>query len=116
VNTQGNVQTEFRTALNQIRQAGLSCDLLVPQPQTGEKLDFGQVNVKFDDGSGAKTLGYVTKEENCDAAGGWFYDVDPAVGAPSRIMTCPTTCDAFQKTDMGSVKIELGCETRVVVK
>jgi hypothetical protein len=116
VNTQGNVQTEFRTALNQIRQAGLSCDLLVPQPQTGEKLDFGQVNVKFDDGSGAKTLGYVTKEENCDAAGGWYYDVDPAVDAPQRIMTCPTTCDAFQKTDMGSVKIELGCETRVVVK
>ena len=116
VNTQGNVQTEFRTALNQIRQAGLSCDLLVPQPEAGKTLDFGQVNVKFDDGGGAKTLGYVTAEKNCDAAGGWYYDVDPAVGAPQRILTCPTTCDAFQKTDMGSVKIELGCETRVVVK
>jgi hypothetical protein len=116
VNTQGNVQTEFRNALNQIRQAGLSCDLLVPQPEAGKTLDFGQVNVKFDDGTGAKTLGYVKAEENCDANGGWYYDVDPAAGAPARILTCPTTCDAFQKTDMGSVKIELGCETRVVVK
>jgi len=114
VNTMGDVQMQFRAALDKIRQAGLSCDLKVPEPSAGRTLDYGQVNVRFDDGKGSKTLGYVQSAANCTAAGGWYYDVDPAVGAPERIVACPTTCDAFQKADMGSVKIELGCATKVV--
>ncbi len=117
VNTTGNVQTEFRAALDAIRSAGLSCDLLVPQPAAGKTLDFGQVNVTFDNGSGPTDLGYVESAANCDATiGGWYYDVDPAAGTPKRIETCPATCTAFQKTDMGSVQIKLGCVTRDVVK
>jgi hypothetical protein len=116
VDTQKDVQTEFRNALNKIRQAGLSCDLAIPKPAAGEKLDYNLVNVSFDDGSGAKTLGNVKSEADCGNEARWYYDVDPAVGAPTRILTCPAACDAFQKTDMGSVKIVLGCETKVVVK
>ena len=116
VDTSGNVQAGFRDALNQIRKAGLSCDLLVPQPEAGKTLDFGQVNVSFDDGTGAKTLDNVADATGCAKDPmSWFYDVDPAQGTPTKISTCPATCTAFQKTDMGSVQIELGCKTRQVV-
>lgn len=116
VNTQGDVQTEFRNALNKIRSAGLSCDLAIPKPEAGKTLDFGLVNVQFDDGSGAVTLGNVASGADCGTGKRWYYDVDPKAGTPTRILTCPAACDAFQKTDMGSVKIVLGCETEVVVK
>jgi hypothetical protein len=116
VNTQGDVQTEFRNALNKIRSAGLSCDLAIPKPEAGKTLDFGLVNVQFNDGSGAVTLGNVASVADCGTGKRWYYDVDPKAGTPTRILTCPAACDAFQKTDMGSVKIVLGCETQVVVK
>lgn len=116
VNTNGDVQSEFRNALNKIRSAGLSCDLAIPKPEAGKTLDFGLVNVQFDDGSGAVTLGNVASGADCGTGKRWYYDVDPKAGTPTRILTCPAACDAFQKTDMGSVKIVLGCETEVVVK
>lgn len=110
VDTSGNVQQEFLDALNQIRAKGLSCDLAIPAPEAGKTLDYDKVNVNF---SGDPTLAKVDNAAACDAKkGGWYYDADP----PTRIMTCPVTCDAFKSTDMGSVKIELGCKTRVVVK
>jgi Mg-chelatase subunit ChlD len=115
VSTAGNVQTEFRAALNAIRSAGLSCDLLVPQAEAGKTVDYLKVNVAYDNGSGPTDLGYVETAANCDAtAGGWYYDVEPSAG--KRIQTCPATCTAFQKTDMGSVQIKLGCVTHDVVK
>jgi hypothetical protein len=118
VNTQGNVQMDFRNALNQIRATGLSCDLLVPQADAGKTVDYMKVNVTFDNGSGASDLGYVKEAKNCDAKqGGWYYDVpDPTTAMPKRILTCPKTCSDFQKTDMGSVQIKLGCVTHSVVK
>lgn len=116
VDTTGDVQTEFRAALNAIRSAGLSCDLLVPQAEAGKKLDYGSLNVELDVGKNVTPLVAVADASGCDAAhpDAWYYDVAPTAGTPTRIITCPTTCTKFQNTDMGSVKIELGCETRKV--
>ncbi|MES1185613.1 MAG: hypothetical protein ABUL60_17505 [Myxococcales bacterium] len=116
VDTQGDVQKQFRDALNTIRASGLSCELAVPKPPDGQKLDYGRVNVSFDDGSGPTDLLGWPDASGCGAAGGWYYDVTPPAQTPTRIIACPTTCTAFQKTDMGSVQIKLGCETRKVVK
>jgi hypothetical protein len=116
VDTQGDVQKQFRDALNQIRASGLSCELAVPEAEAGKTVDFGKVNVSFDDGSGATDLLNWPDAAGCGAEGGWYYNVDPAQAAPTRIIACPTTCTAFQKTDMGSVQIKLGCVTRTVVK
>jgi len=116
VSTTDDVQARFRAALDEIRGARLACDLKVPAPGSGKKLDYGQVNVQFNDGSGDKTLGYVFDVEHCTQDGGWYYETDPAKQAPQHILTCPATCEAFQRTDLGSVKIELGCQTKVVVK
>jgi hypothetical protein len=107
------VEKQFRNALDQIRAKGLTCDLAIPMPGAGETLDYDKVNVEF---SGDPNLARVDTEADCTAAGGWHYDVPPASGTPTRIVACPVTCDAFKSTDMGSVKIQLGCKTRVVVK
>jgi hypothetical protein len=90
--------------------------LKVPAAETGKTVDYGRVNVRFDDGSGVRTLGYVKVAQNCAQEGGWYYDVDPVAQVPQRILTCPMTCEALRLADTGSVKIELGCRTKVVVR
>lgn len=116
VDTQGDVQTQFRDALNAIRASGLSCELAVPEAEAGKTLDYGRVNVSFDNGTGPTDLLSWPDVSGCGAEGGWYYDVQPEKGTPKRIIACPTTCTAFQQTDMGSVQIKLGCKTRMVVK
>ena len=116
VDTQGDVQMQFRDALNKIRASGLSCELSVPAAEAGKTLDYGKVNVSFDSGSGATDLLGWPDASGCGAQGGWYYDVAPASGTPTRIVACPTTCADFEKTDMGSVQIKLGCKTHSVVK
>jgi hypothetical protein len=114
VDTQGDVQAQFRNALNAIRASGLSCELAVPEAEPGKLLDYSRVNVTFDDGSGPTDLLGWDDVSGCGPEGGWYYDVKPAAGLPKRIVACPTTCTAFQKTDKGSVRIKLGCDTHKV--
>ena len=119
VDTAGNVAMQFRDALNKIRSARLSCELLVPEAEAGKTLDFKQVNVVVDDGRGPATLDYVGEQGNCGMAGGWYYDVNPdppVSGTPERIVACPSTCAKFGEIATGSVQIKLGCVTRVPVK
>jgi hypothetical protein len=117
VDTAGNVNAQFRSALNEIRAGRLSCELLVPKPAAGKTLDFHEVNVVFDDGTGPKDLDYYADETQCAGKPGWHYDVDPdAGGTPTRIVACPSTCGAFSKVAQGSVSIKLGCTTRVPLK
>jgi hypothetical protein len=120
VDTTGDVAMQFRDALNQIRASGLSCDLLVPTAEAGKTVDYGKVNVVFDDGSGSSTptLGYVGSAANCaKEKEGWYFDRDPDQGeTPERILVCPDTCAKFREVDMGSVQIKLGCLRRDVVK
>jgi hypothetical protein len=114
IDTQGDVQKLFRDALNAIRASGLSCELVVPAAESGTTLDYDLVNVTFDNGSGPTELLSWPDAASCGAEGGWYYDVAPTAGKPTRIIACPSTCTAFEKTDMGSVQIKLGCETNKV--
>jgi hypothetical protein len=120
VDTKGDVASQFRAALDTIRSSHLSCDLAVPVAEAGKTVDYNQVNVAYDNGSGAgaQSLFYVETAAGCAAAttGGWYYDTKPSDGTPQRIIVCPTTCADFGQTDMGSVNIELGCTTRRIVK
>lgn len=120
VDTSGDVQAEFRAALNAIRASGLSCDLSVPKEDEGKSVDYDKVNVEFTNEAGTKQELYrVDGAASCaDAPSGqgWYYDTDPKASAPTRISVCPKVCTEFQKTNMGSVNIALGCEQRIVVK
>lgn len=112
VDTRGNVQTQFRQALDQIR-GGLSCDLAVPEGEPGQPVEYDKnVNVEFSRTGTVESLLYVETAAGCtDHPRGWYYDVDPKTTKPSRILTCPAVCTDFQATTVGSVDIRLGCQT-----
>ena len=106
-----DVGTAFLDALNEIRGSALACEYKVPQPEGGQTIDYAQVNVDHTpQGGSSGTVFYVGSEANCDPEqGGWYYDVDPAGGTPTKILVCPSTCDVF-KTG-GEVNIRVGCAT-----
>lgn len=112
VDTGGDVSQQFYDALDEIRSTGLSCEFRIPEPQTGDKLDYGYVNVEFTDSSGTTTrLLKVSDESACDPSmGGWYYDDE---AAPSRIVVCPSSCTTLETSAGGSVQIQLGCITEV---
>lgn len=121
VDTAGDVAMQFRQALNAIRASRLSCELLVPESENGEELNYMRVNVMLDDGSGSKPtpIAYVSNATGCqDDKLNWYYDVDPeppVSGTPTRIVACPATCAAFGQVETGSVAIKLGCATKTQV-
>lgn len=115
VSTSGNVTADFQKAMDQIRGAALPCDYNVPKPQSGTP-DYGRVNVKFTKGDGTASVFPQSKTgaAGCDAGGGWYYDVDPASGTPTKITLCPASCDAVKASGSGSkVDVLLGCQTIV---
>jgi hypothetical protein len=110
-----NLAARFLQALNQIRGAALACEFQIPRPASGAQ-DYGKVNVRFTRAPGAppEDLVYVTSPDRCDPArGGWYYDVPPALGTPTRIIVCDSTCRRFQAEAMGQVEIRIGCTTRI---
>jgi hypothetical protein len=115
VDTSQNVTQEFINALNQIRGTELSCDFEIPQPKDGGTLDYSKVNVQFTDASGnTQSLYYVGSQAQCDPTkGGWYYDVDPSKGTPTKIIVCDATCNTFKTTINATVNIALGCKTVV---
>jgi hypothetical protein len=112
IDTAGNVTQQFLDALNAIRKSRLACEFQVPENTTGKDSDFMAVNVEFNDAGAAKTLYYVGAPERCTAEGGWYYD-DTTAQAPTKIIVCPSTCDAFQSLAAGSVQVKLGCRTMI---
>jgi hypothetical protein len=120
IDTSQDVAAQFLEALNSIRGTKLVCEFQVPEAPAGETLDYdGNVTVQFTLDGSTEVLPYVESPDGCGLTqGGWYYDVDPAGGdTPTKILVCPSTCDAFQDTAGGEVEIQLGCETqRVVVK
>lgn len=115
VDTQQDVTMQFQNALDSIRGARLACQFQLPQAPTGGTLNYKQVNVGLTNGAQTDYIYYVTKVAACDAStGGWYYDVEPSVGTPTKIIACPTTCNAFQAAPNGaSVGIALDCDTIV---
>jgi hypothetical protein len=114
LNVDPNLGRTFLDALEKIRQASLPCEFLIPTPNG--PIDFGKVNVRVQDAAGAaEEIPYVTAAARCDAMqGGWYYDVDPAVATPTRVLTCPVTCDRLRAGPNASVSLVFGCKTRVI--
>ena len=118
IDTSQDVAAQFLEALNAIRGTKLACEFQVPQAPAGEMLDYdGNVNVQFTLEDNTELLPYVESADECGITqGGWYYDLNPADGeTPTKILVCPSTCEAFQGAVGGQVEIELGCETRRVV-
>jgi hypothetical protein len=107
--TDNNVTQELHTALTQAQTKAIACSYQIP-PSSGAGLDFNKVNVTFTSGTNQTTIGHTTGSSACDK-GGWYYDVDPSVGTPTKIIACPSTCTQFNADVSGNVGIVLGCAT-----
>jgi hypothetical protein len=108
---QGDVTGALSAALKQISQQVIKCDYSIPT--MGQALDYGRVNVQTKVGATGTPglVGNVSDATKCSAAGGWYYDVNPTGGTPSKITLCPQTCDPLSMTDGSSLKVLIGCAT-----
>ena len=106
---------QFLDALNEIRGSRLSCEFQIPEANGARAVDLNKVNVDFSDGVTTTRVPRVNGAGACDPVrGGWYYDLDPSLGEPSRIVICSTSCQAFQAAQDGSVQIELGCASEII--
>ncbi len=111
LNPNQDLTTQFSQALEAIRGATMNCEFKIPD--TGTALDYGKVNVTYTAANTQKyPVYYVASEAACNPTdGGWYYDVDPSAGTPTKILLCPQSC-AFIQSYGGSISIELGCKTQ----
>jgi hypothetical protein len=112
IDTGQDVATALQNALKSVQSKAIACDYQLP----ASGVDFKKVNVSFTPGTGADVpVGHApidgTDGSGCDQRGGWYYDKDPASGAPTKITACPGTCSMFQTDLNGHVNVVLGCPT-----
>ena len=101
--------SQLTSTLNATAARQVACDMALPEPPPGKRLDYDTVNVLLD-GRDRQTLPRVSGASACNEAGGWYYDVDPTRGAPSRLNVCQATC---ARVTAATLRVELGCQTRV---
>lgn len=87
----------------------LQCEWSIPKPSDGQKFDKDLVNVAVTVTGVKHQIGNVPDLAACAATGGgWYYD-DPA--APTKILSCPTTCSTIQASADTKVEVQVGCAT-----
>ena len=59
----------------------------------------------------ALMVGNVASAAQCDARGGWYYDVAPPA-TPSKITLCPQSCEPLKATENSTVQVLYGCKTK----
>jgi hypothetical protein len=113
VDTSQDVSAQFLAALNEIRGSRLSCEYALPAAPAGQTLDYSRVNVDFTNGGSTERIAAVSDAAACGTGEGWYYDQNPGLAAPTKIMICPATCQRLEAAAQGSVQVALGCETVV---
>lgn len=101
---------QLSDALSAAAAQHVACDLALPEPPPGQKLDYDAVNVVLD-GRERSTLPRVESASSCGGKAGWYYDVDPGKGAPTRLNVCKAACDRVEGA--AKLRVELGCQTVV---
>jgi hypothetical protein len=107
-------KTVFDSLAKQIVTASkpLDCEYPIPPPPAGKSFDKEKVNVDLISGGATENIGWVTDANACHAElGGWYYDSNDA---PTRILTCPKSCDKIKATMNGSVSVAFGCARKPI--
>jgi hypothetical protein len=104
--------SQLSGALSATVERKVACDLALPEAPATERLDYDAINVVLDETDGRTTFPRVADAAGCSAAGGWYYDVDPNAGAPSRLNMCKASCERISST-AAKLRVELGCKTLV---
>ena len=104
-------RTELLDAINVIRGQAISCELAIPTPPAGKRLDPEQVDVQFTaSGQPATSLKYGSE---CSGDTAWRYD-DAA--KPTTVMLCDATCNTVKADPQGKLDVVFGCVDRMVVQ
>jgi hypothetical protein len=103
---------QLGSALSAAAAREVACDLAIPEPPPGAHLDYDAVNVLLDASDQRVTLPRVAGPASCTAAGGWYYDVEPAQAAPARLNMCKSSCERADRSATG-LSVELGCKSLV---
>jgi hypothetical protein len=103
---------QLTSALTRAAAREVACDLAIPEPPLGARLDYDAVNVVLDRDENRAILPRVSGPESCTAGGGWYYDIDPADGAPQRLNICKSSCERADNSAIG-LRVELGCKSLV---
>lgn len=98
-----NFEKELAETLTQIAGSVSNCTYAVPVP-SGEEVDPDKVNVVVTTGEGETTLFKDTSKQD-----GWDYTDD----SKTKIEIHGPTCEAINKGTEATVKIGLGCQTKV---
>jgi hypothetical protein len=112
IDSSGEVDEQFLTALRAIRSGQLGCEFQLPTSTA--PLDYFHVNLQFRSGTSTQQLAFVRDGAGCNATpAGWHYDVDPNQSKPSSIQVCPDVCTQIKATDSASasIQMQLGCAT-----
>ena len=97
--TSQNFGQDLKDALTAISGAALACEIDVPAPPPGKKIDFDQIGVQLNGGD-------ITKDDSvaCDqGANGWQLTSDK-----KKILLCGSACDDAKKPN-AELKVVLGC-------
>ncbi len=112
IDARADFAEQMKEALGDTAARRVACDLSLPEPPPGRRLDYDAVNVVLD-GRERVTLPRVESASSCANSPGWYYDVDPTRGAPSRLNVCKAACDRVDSAV--KLHVEVGCETVVSV-
>jgi hypothetical protein len=113
IDPQQDVSAQFLEALEKIRNFALACEYQLPPSPNGSTLDYNAVNVALVIDQQTLDFRYVADKSRCDlAALGWYYDVEPKDGTPTKISVCEQACQMLRSTTNGRVEVRLGCVTR----
>jgi hypothetical protein len=105
-----DLTAQLQEALTRIR-GGLACEYRIPTLLSG-RIDPAKVNLHYTGEGTSEDIPYVERPDRCDPMrGGWYYDVPPGMGVPTRILTCEDTCRRFRASETGKVDLVFGCAT-----
>ncbi len=102
---------QFVTAMTNITNANISCDLALPTPPSNQVLDPSKVQVVYKPFQGTnQEIPAASSAGGCGAAnGGWYFD-NPT--NPTKITLCPCSC---ANLGAGGIEVRFGCLPRKVI-
>lgn len=95
---------DFKSAIDEIRGAAITCDVAIPEPPAGRVFDKEAVVVTF--GSEAAGTSALVYDPECSELA-WHYDDSEN---PARIVLCPDACQAVQTAADVTLAVNFACE------
>lgn len=110
LNNPEQTRQDLLDAINLIRGQSISCQLPLPAPPAGKRLDPDKVDVQFSGSAATKTLKYGTE---CTGDVAWHYD---NATTPTQVLLCDDACNTVKADPMGKLDVVFGCVDRVIVQ